>query len=194
MCSRLSRGSLEDLSTRVNQLEATVFNYTSSNISDTPILEGSNHDITNTRPADLQVEVQVSTSPVTSNAVSVTKSYRGATSSWSVLVNHLRAFDDPELTMFGHDAARFADYERSSTNSSKIPYDLLRKFPELTQEDIFIYISAYALDAPYPILHYKTLLETTESLLNMRGSTHWGQIVCVLMVCLIPPTSTRSPR
>lgn len=188
------RGSLEDLSSRVNQLEAAIFNYTSSNIPDTPVFGGSNHEITTTRPTDLQATLPASTGPVTSNAASTAKSYRGATSPWSVLVNHLRSSDDPELAVLGHDAAQFADHERSSTKIAKIPFDLLRKIPQLTQEDVFIFLRAYAMDAPYPILHYKTLLETTESLLSNRGSTHWGQIVCVLMVCLILPTTTRSPR
>jgi len=171
------------LSSRVNQLEAAVFSYTSPNISDIPVVGGSNHDIT-TKSTDLQAEVQVGTSFAASKVFSVAKSYRGATSPWSVLVNHLRASDDPGLDIFQHDAARFADDERSSTNSSEIPYDLLRRFPQLTQEDVFGYIRAYSLDAPYPILHYESLLETTESLLSNRCSTHWGQIVCVLMVCI----------
>ena len=167
----------------MNQLEAAVFSYTSSNISDIPIVGGSNYDITN-ESTDMQAEVQVGTSSAASKVFSVAKSYRGATSPWSVLVDHLRASDDPGLETFQHDAARFADDERSSTHSSEIPYDLLRRFPKLTQEDVFGYIRAYALDAPYPILHYESLRETTESLLSNRGSTHWGQIVCILMVCI----------
>lgn len=49
-----------------------------------------------------------------------------------------------------------------------IPYDLLHAFPHLQRADVLHHITAYAKDAPYPILHYDSLMEITEQVLETR--------------------------
>ena len=172
-----NRGGLEELSSRIIQLEATVF---------AQHTRGDAPDVTNLyKPVDLLGDLQNSRSFSSSSGSSVSRSYRGTTSPWSTLVNHLQTANiDPELDLLRADVSRFADDERSSTTTADILYDLYRNFPHLTEQDFINYIKAYARDAPYPILHYESLLQTTSDLLKVRRARHWGQLVCVLMVRL----------
>lgn len=170
-----NRGGLEELSSRINKLEAAVF------AQDT---RGDAPEITNShKPVDMLGDMQNSRSFSSSSGSSVARSYRGTISPWSILVNHLQTANiDPELELLRVDASRLADDERSSITTADILYDLNRSFPHLTKEDIMNHIKAYARDAPYPILHYESLLQTTSDLLELRSARHWGQLVCVLMV------------
>lgn len=171
------RGGLEELSSRIVQLEATV--YAQQTRREAP-------DVANLyKPVDLRGDVDNSRSLSSPSGSSVARSYRGITSPWSTLVNHLQTANiDPELDLLRADVSRFADDERSSTTTAVILYDLCQKFPHLTEQDVMNYIKAYATDAPYPILHYESLLQTTSDLLKVRRARHWGQLACVLMVRL----------
>lgn len=65
-----------------------------------------------------------------------------------------------------------------------ISYDLLQAFPQLQRADVLHHITAYAIDAPYPILQYDSSMEIMERLLDTRRLARWGQIACILMVRL----------
>lgn len=115
----------------------------------------------------------------------VVKSYRGTSSPWSTLVSQLDGkTSDKDLDAFQKDATKYAEDERSSSvSSTAASYSVLRRFPHLDRDTIVSYIRAYAKDAPYPILHFDSLMQTVEQVLDGQTSTQWGQIVCVLMVC-----------
>ena len=132
-----NRGGLEELSSRIIQLEATVFaQHTRGDTSDVRKLS---------KPVDLLGDVQNSRSFSSSSGSSVSRSYRGTTSPWSTLVNHLQTANiDSELDLLRADVSRFADDERSSTTTADILYDLYRNFPHLTEQDVIDYIKAYA--------------------------------------------------
>ena len=171
------RSGFEDLSTRVRQLEDAVF-----------LAQGSAPvPVNSTAKASALSGTTTSSngqedSPVISTKPPAVRAYRGDTSPWVSLIDHVdsKAELDPQ---FHETAYRLAEDERSNhfaTNA--ISYDLLHAFPHLQRADVFHHITAYAIDAPYPILHYDSLLEITEQILETHHLARWGQIACILMV------------
>jgi hypothetical protein len=82
-------------------------------------------------------------------------------------------------------ANRLADED----GSTKLPggttyFNLLAEFPELQEGDVFRYIEAYADSAPYSIVHWGSLKQTTEQLFQTHHASRWGQIACILLVRL----------
>jgi hypothetical protein len=175
------RSGFEDLSTRVRQLEDAVFlaqEPASSHVFGTSKFT----EISGTTFSSGQRE-----SPVPATKTPAVRAYRGETSPWVSLVNHVDT--KPELDrQFEETATRLAEDERSSNfSTSAISYDLVQAFPHLQRADVLHHITAYAIDAPYPILHYDSLMEITEQLLDTHRLARWGQIACILMVgiCLV---------
>jgi hypothetical protein len=107
------------------------------------------------------------------------RAYRGETSPWVSLVNHVDSKVELDR-QFQETATRLAEDERSHHfSTAAISYDLLQAFLHLPRADVLHHITAYAIDAPYPILHYDSLMEITEQLLDMHRLARWGQIACV---------------
>lgn len=171
------RSGFEDLSSRVRQLENAVF--LAQGAAPAPVYNTA-------KSFGLSVTTTSSNgqgdSPIINTKPAAVRAYRGDTSPWVSLIGHVdfRAELDPQF----HEAAhRLAEDERSNSFATNaISYDLLHAFPHLQRADVFQHITAYAIDAPYPILHYDSLLEITEQILETHRLARWGQIACVLMV------------
>jgi Fungal specific transcription factor domain len=176
---------LEDLSSRLQHLEDIVLSNTVAAGVDTSFSARS----LSARNNDRQTTPNGKAAPFESDkpSPSILKSYRGATSTWTTLLTQLefRSEDSPSplIDSFQEMAAKFANAERSSHIASLTkPYNLLQRFPNLPRDDVLSFVKAYAIEAPYPILHYDSLMQITETLLDNRCLERCGQIVCVLMV------------
>jgi hypothetical protein len=186
------RSGFENLSSRVRQLEEAVF--LAQGTVPGPIYgTGKFTEISGTTSSNGQGE-----SPVLNTKAATVRAYRGDTSPWVSLVNHVDSKAELDR-QFQETASRLAEDERSSDfSTSAVSYDLLQEFPHLQRADVFHHITAYAVDASYPILHYDSALEITEQVLDTDRLARWGQIACILMVWIshaIPhekiPSSTR---
>jgi hypothetical protein len=170
------RSGFEDLSSRVRQLEDAVF-IAQESAPSRGYATMKFTEISGTTSSNGQGE-----SPVLANKASAARAYRGDTSPWVSLVNHVDSKADLDH-QFQETATRLAEDERSSNfSTTAISYDLLQVFPHLQRSDVLHHITLYAMDAPYPILHYDSLIEATEQLLDTRRLARWGQIACILMV------------
>jgi hypothetical protein len=121
-------------------------------------------------------------SPVLATTPAAARAYRGDTSPWVSLLNHVDSKAELDR-QFHETATRLAEDERSNNfSTTAISYDLLQAFPHLQRADVLHHVTAYAIDAPYPVLHYDSLMEITEQVLNTHRLARWGQIACILMV------------
>jgi hypothetical protein len=198
-CRPLDREALQDLNTRLSTLERSP----SANITSPPSgtrasaastvnravgsLQSPQEQtrLTQDQPSVLEAQEGHGSSSTTS----IVPVYRGEISPWTYLVNstatNLGLTTPQSVDGFQATANRLADED----GSTKLPggttyFNLLAEFPELQEGDVFRYIEAYADSAPYSIVHWGSLKQTTEQLFQTRQASRWGQIACILLVRL----------
>jgi hypothetical protein len=177
------RSGLEGLSNRVQHLEDIILynaDLTGTDIGNPLVASTENEQFSSSSDTG-----QLSSMPVTNTEPLVVKSYRGATSPWTTLVDHLQTTTNSgsHMDALQANAARLANEERTSVLSEQaINFNILQEFPRLSKADAVKFVKNYAVEAPYPILHYDSIMEITEQLLDTNRLSRWGQIGCVLLV------------
>ena len=80
-----------------------------------------------------------------------------------------------------------ADEERRmEVSSHKVTYDILRKFPMLSTEDVIIMARAFAFESPFAFTHWPSVREDLQTLLEHKSAASASHLACILMVCPCP--------
>ena len=110
-------------------------------------------------------------------------SYRGTLSPWNVLITALESrHNDHLVTSVQEKAEQIAMDERTTFLDPQLRnYDFRKRFPRLARDRCLLLLRTYAIEAPYPIVHFDLLNDSAVRLISTGTLPRWGQIVCVLV-------------
>ena len=175
-----NRSGFDELSSRVKHLEDVVL----STNSFPPHPENPDPSVEKEGQNRFSNNLATDSIASTSGAPPTISSYSGSLSPWNILITTLepQSNDQPVATLY-ESAKHIAKEDRSSPLDPQVKsYNFKRKFPHLSQNDCVLLARTYAKEAPYPILHFDSLMEVTTRITHSGNLTRWGQIVCVLVV------------
>jgi hypothetical protein len=67
-------------------------------------------------------------------------------------------------------------------SSHKVPYNILKDFPLLSQEDVINAARAFAFESPFAFIHWPSLKEDLHTLLEHEYAASASRLACILMV------------
>ena len=173
------RETVQELENRVQSLESAAL---ASSV--TSQIQPTGYQSFVSSPWNDQRPYNPSEDPTWNNSKSSTSSSvpltRGTTSPWTTLLAGTASADIPSF----HDSASQISGQETwmSLSVTGMHYDILRELPNIREDQVHVFIRNYGTIAPYPILHYESLVGVVRQILDQRQASRSGQIACVFVV------------
>lgn len=110
--------------------------------------------------------------------------FRGDTAPWNVLVDGTATSIVLANDGFNETIARLAEEDSSTPAVGSVYCDFLKESPPLTKDLVLEYANNYGREVPFPRHTLGRLQTSNRKRTNHQRWSHWGEVVCVLLVSL----------
>jgi hypothetical protein len=67
--------------------------------------------------------------------------------------------------------------------SHHLSYDILKKFPKLSKDDVILLARAFAFESPFAFTYWLSVRDNLNTLLERKSAESASHLACMLMVC-----------